>query len=247
MRRLVWLLLIGSALAQTTVAPNTTVFPNSTLFAASAGGGTTVTYASNGAGSNNANPAHLIFAVQPSAGRVVAGVVWLPNGTTLASIADGGSTYTIKPVYANGANFNSYTFYTCNFAGTSGDISLTLSGAAQFYVAGISASGNSTSSCEDGYNKAQDVSGAPTTTWTSGTVTTTNSADLLIGLFTNECGVADFTAGTDGSGHSYTYRIDQTLVSVVETITASATGTYSASGSTTTTGCKWNAEILAIK
>jgi hypothetical protein len=147
-------------------------------------------------------------------------------------------------VYANGSNFSSQVFYTCNFTGST-HLTLNLDTTRQYYVAAVSITGNSTSLCSDGYNKAQSTTGS-STSLLSGTVSTTNAGDLMIGLFTNECGGETWTSGQDGSGHTYTQRADVSGVVMIQTLSQSATGTYSAAA-TFNAACRWNAEVMAIK
>lgn len=218
---------------------------------------TTVTYVSschgNGAASSIACSS---WGAAPTAGKQIVGVTWLPTSVNLTGVCDGtgtggctgSSTYTILTEYSNSPNFHSYVWYTCNYAGTAagGDITLTYSGSASgSYTAAVSASGGTTTGtgCNDGYNKAQSTSA--TTAWQSGTVATSNANDLMVGLFSNACGVASFTAGQDGAGNTYTARVNDTNVVNVQTLAETATGTYYAAA--TGSSCQWNAEIFAIK
>jgi len=242
MKKLVYLaLLCASAWAQIDVM--------TTRRRAEAPAGTTVTYQNYCDGSNNEAVGTCTLAGTPSAGNAVVGIVWMAQGGTLTSVCDGtgtggctgSSTYTINPKYSNGSAFASYTFYTCNYSGSS-HLSLTFDTSRSYYVVGVYASGNSTSSCSDGYNKAQGTSAG--TAHTSGTITTANANSLLVGLVSNDSG-GTYTAGVDGQGNNYTARANKLGVVMVETRTASATNTYSASA--TGPNAVWNAEIIAIK
>lgn len=230
---------------------------------AGGGGGTTPTYSTQCNGQATSQNAVCNYAVRPSSGNALVGIIWVGNGGSVTSVHDGtgtdgstganstwyGSTNVAGtfPTYCNATNFCSVLFYTCNYAGSNTtNATINLDSSRSYYVAGAIVSGNSTTTtaCNDGYNKAQATTTG--TTFTSGTVTTTNSADLMLGLLTNNTGAGVYSAGTDGAAHSYTIRQNTNNVAMVESLVEAGTGTYSASA-TYTTSATWNAEVFAVK
>lgn len=223
---------------------------------------TTVTYATNGntiGSSLTTNVLTLTWsATAPSAGNAVALVTsWASTATSITSVGDGtgtgqttgSSTYTCQPTYANASNFNSAVCYTCNYAGVSGSgkgLAITFSGTPSSfaYGAAVYMTGNTTSgtNCSDGYNKAQSTSNG--TAVLSGTIATTNAHDLLVGFQGNNTG-GTTTAGADGQGNTMTLRSNASGVADVETFSESATNTYSAAF--TISSSKWNGMVMGFK
>jgi hypothetical protein len=205
-----------------------------------AAAGTTVTYSAycNGDGTG------CTFSAAPSAHQAVVIDVWQLAGDTITTVCDGtgtggctgSSTYTSITKYVQGA-IASQIWYTCNFAGST---NITITGVTSGYTTGVVATGNITSSCSDGYNKAQGTGTAAL----SGTITTTNAASLLIGFATNDVG-GTATAGNDGNGHSLVERAERSGANNVATYNETSTGTYSASY--TVPSSNWNMEVIAIK
>lgn len=183
---------------------------------------------------------------------VILGMFLFSTTDTILGVCDGtgtngctgSSTYTIQPVYINGANFESYVIYTCNYQGTNGGVvNVHQSGTGGMYGGVVVATGNSTSSCSDGYNKAQSTSAG--TAYQSGTITTTNAHDLLVAVGTNNSGASGFTNGTDGQGNTYTTGAATANVAYVGVLAESATNTYY--GSVTGPSSPWNMEVIGIK
>ena len=205
---------------------------------------TTVTYASNFCQTSGSSPVGCLLNSTPTAGQAVEiSYMFFGTSLTISSVSDGGSTYVQEGTYLNGTSFGSGMIYTCNYAGSSSTVTLTFTGPSTLYLSGVVATGNRTSGCVDGYNKAQGTSTG--TAWTSGTVTTTNPHDMLIGSGTNDCASSGLTAGVDGQGNSYTLRASNANAIGVETLNEVATNTYSAS--MTGPSCIWNMEVMAIR
>lgn len=210
------------------------------------GGGTSPVFSRACSGGTNCT----WIASSPTAGSAVVGVVWISTTNSVVSVCDGtgatgctgSSTYTINTKYNNASNFASVSFYTCSYAGTADNITITLTAGGSVYSNGISATGNSTTACSDGYNQAQSTSAG--TAYQSATITTTNAQSLLVGLFANGCG-GTYTAGTDGQGHTYTLRASNSGVTGAETLGALSTGTYYAAA--TGPNCVWNAAVMGVK
>jgi hypothetical protein len=220
------------------------------------GAATTVTYSgivcglSGGSTTETCNPGST-----PTTGSAVVGFVFILNqSSTLTSVCDGtgangctgSSTYTIKPIFTLGSASETYAFFTCNYVGTgtTGTLTFVQTAAQGMYGEFITATGNTTTgtACNDGYAQAQNTSAV--TTYTSGTVTTTNAHDLLVGMFGAQSASA-FTAGTDGQGNTYTARDSSAGAVMIETLAESATNTYSASA--TGSSSTYNAMVFAIK
>lgn len=210
----------------------------------SSGSSTTVTYAGIFCQNGGASPLTCLLSSTPAAGNAVSGgFMFFGSSITISSISDGGSTYSTEATYLNGTSFGSFMFYTCNYAGSSSTITITYTGPGSIYGGAVAASGNRTTGCVDGYNKAQGTSAG--TTWTSGTVATTNAHDMLVGLGTNDCASSGLTAGTDGQGNAFGIRASNANAAGVETVNETATNTYSASMSGPS--CIWNMEVMAIQ
>ena len=228
--------------------------------------GTTPVYVGGCNGSSTAQNAQCIWqGTKPSSGNALFGTIWIAYAGSVTSVCDGdvtsgdptgctgSSTYygttdlTSFPAYTNGTHFKSVSFFTCNFSGYTGSnaqLTVRLDSSRSFYIVTAIASGNSTS-CKDGYNKAQATSG--TNSPVSGTIVTTNAGDLMVGLMTNNCGGAAYTAGQDGQSHTYTSRQQSNGVVLAETLSENATGTYSAAATGPTCTGGWNAEVFAVK
>ncbi len=141
------------------------------------------------------------------------------------------------------------TIYTCDTgAGGTETVTLNLSGSSAFrYLVGIEMSGRATSGCLDGGsdNKAQSTTGS--TTMTSGSFTTTNASDMLVGFFGSQGGCSGWTAQSDGAGHTYTIPATngKNLGVAVEYLIENTKGTYNAS-ITCNASSPWNAQMLAF-
>ena len=219
---------------------------------------TTVTFITNGWCNGNAGGNSTLCnwtSTAPAAGKgVVIGIMLFNSGQSVTSVGDGtgtnqltgSSTYTCNSIYNNGTNFSSEVCYTCNYQGVSGSgKSVTILGSEQLYVYGISMTGQTTSGtgCSDGYAHGQSTSAG--TAMLSGTITTTNAHDLLIGFAANNCGSSPMTAGTDGQSNTMTMSGQQSNVAGIEYLAESATHAYQPSA--TTGSCKWNLEAMAFK
>ena len=134
--------------------------------------------------------------------------------------------------YANGSTYVTSLWYTCNYTALTGSgktitVNMNSSTSSFIYAAAVDLTGNTQTStgCNDGYNHAQSTSA--NTAVLSGTIATTNAHDLVVEFQGNNTG-GTTTAGTDGQGHSMTLRSDSAGVADMSTVSESATNTYSA-------------------
>lgn len=204
----------------------------------------------------NATSASFAFASNVSAGDlIIVFARWQANAlgttSTINSVTDSkGDTYTeaFLPLYDSSTTnpaVGSQVWYALNVAGGATTSTVNFSTSTNgngVRMALLEASGIATTSAIDNVNTQIILNGS--TTFYSGTITTNNANDLLVGGFAASSGSHNCTAGT-----TYTKREPNgvfTLPYCMETSIVSATGTYQATG-TYSAASDFAAYIIAFK
>jgi hypothetical protein len=168
------------------------------------------------AASSTTAPSITINSVAGGNALVAVGSIWDNNTTwTLDSVTDGGNTFTVRSgTGTRGAQdrFRSVVAHSVNVTGGNRTVAFNLggtqAGAFRYYVLGCQEwSGVALSSAEDTFDVNQEIDTSGSTDVSSGPITTTEAADLLVG-----CAGLDSadTACNFGSPASWTnsYRQD---------------------------------------
>lgn len=226
------------------------------------GPATTVTMGTFGSGAGASPNIPLSwFGGSPTAGNGVVVFFWHGTSTTVASVCNaasggancaGSDTFTSLGSYTNPGHFISEVYVNCDVTQANAP-TVTLSSAAQVYAVAFYFSGQTTTGgatgCIDtgGLSNAQSTS---VTQLTGGAIVTTNAADLLVILASNDCGGAPaYAAGVDGKGNAMTDSgISMSGVLGIGYRTESATNTYTPTVTGgPTCGGGGNAQTLALK